>query len=81
MLEFIRSPSGVLILVARIAGVRHLQPLGFGRSDESERVAPHVHVCDGLLDPGHMAVDTFISGGSWLMVGMLPDGCCTRAVG
>ena len=81
LLQRTRSPSGVFIRVARIAGIRHLQPIGFRGRDEPERVAPHIHVGDGLLDPGHMAVDALASGGSGLMVRVLRNGRCMRAVG
>ena len=67
--------------MARVAGIRHLQPLGFRWRNEPERVAPHIHVCDSLLDPGHMAVDAFVSRGSWLMVRVLRNGRCMRAIG
>ena len=81
LLERTGSPGDVFIRVTRIAGIWHLQPLGFRGRDKPERVAPHIHVGDGLLDPGHVAVDTFISCGSWLMVRVLCNGRCMRAVG
>jgi len=38
-----------------IARVRNLQSVRHRRSDEVKRVAPHVHVGDGLLDLRHVA--------------------------
>ena len=45
-----------------------------------EGMAPHIHVGDGLLDLRHVARDALTTFASNLMMGMLLDGRCARAV-
>jgi len=44
-----------------IAGVRNLQSVRRRRSNEVERMAPHVHVGDRLLDLRHVASDALVA--------------------
>ena len=66
--------------MADVAGVRNLQSVGHRRSDEMEGVAPHVHVGDGLLDLRHVASDALTAFASDLVMRMLFDSRCARAV-
>ena len=63
-----------------IAGVRNPQSIRRRRSDEVKRVAPHVHVGDGLLDLRHVASDTLAALTTRFVMGMLPNCGRVRAV-
>lgn len=64
--------------MANITGVRDLQSVARCRSDESKRVARHVHVGDRLLDLRHVARDAIIALATRVVMGVLLD---RRSVG
>ena len=66
--------------MADIAGIRYLQSVSRRRSHKVKRVAPHVHVGDGLLDLRHVASDALTTLATHFVMGMLLDGWCVRAV-
>ena len=57
--------------MADIAGVRNLQSLSRCRCDEAERMAPHVHVGDRLLDLRHVASDALAALATYFVMRVL----------
>ena len=45
-----------------------------------KRVAPHVHIRDGLLDLRHVASDALIAGAACFVMGVFLDRGCMRAI-
>ena len=55
-------------------GVRHLQRVGGGRSDESKRMRSDVDICNRLLDFWHVAVYAFVASATGSMMRVRLDG-------
>ena len=59
--------------MAKVAGIRDFQRIGFTRRNEAESVASHVNIRNSLLDFGHMARYAVAAGASRSMVGVLDE--------
>ena len=63
-------PSGSLVLVTQIAGIRNVHRIAFRRRDESKGMSAHVNVRDGLFDFWHVAGDALASRAPWRVMGV-----------
>src|SRR5580704_12124999 len=73
-------PRRRLVGVTQIADVRNFHRVGLRRPHETEGVAAHHHVAEGLRDLRHVARDALAAGAARGMMGVLLDRCRMRSI-